>query len=163
MVEDEEMSRIIRNNKRGEMKEQRTCYQRRPRTRPMNKLRLKHKMILNPSLKDHIINITNSPPKNPVESKKHKKVVKEDKIQEPKPIKKYPEEFQELDSEIISKRMKLKHRRPVQGPIDIGVHPGLVSYVFSQEPPILEQVESNIESTVMHKGKKVLDLPYSDT
>ena len=106
MDEDEEMSRITRNKKRGERKEQRTGYQRRPRTRPMNKLRLKHKMILNPSLKDHIINITDSSQENLVESKKHKKVMKKYKIQEPKPIGKYPEEFQELDSEIIRKRMK---------------------------------------------------------
>jgi hypothetical protein len=44
------------------MKEQRTGYQMRPRTSPTNKLRLKNKMILNPSFKDHIINITYSSP-----------------------------------------------------------------------------------------------------
>jgi hypothetical protein len=89
--------------------------------------------------------------------------MKEDKIQEPKPIGKDPAEFQELDSGIIRKRIKLKPRRPVQVPIDIGVQPGSMSYVFSQEPSVLEQEESNIESTVKHKGKKVLNLPYSDT
>jgi hypothetical protein len=140
-------------------------------------------MILNPSMKDHIIIIIDSPPENPVASKKHKKVVKEDniqepnlvtynkhkkvvkedKIQEPKPIREDPEEFQELDSEIIIKRMKLKDRIPVQVPIYIGVHPGSVSYVFSQDPPVLEQAETNIAGTVKHKGKQILDFPYLDT
>jgi hypothetical protein len=68
-------------------------------------------------------------------------------------FKENPEEFQELESDIISKRMKLKPRIPVQVHIYIGVHPGSVSYVFSQEPPVLEQSESNIEGTVKHKGK----------
>jgi hypothetical protein len=135
----------------------------RPRTKPTNKLRLKHKMILNPSLKDHIINIADSSLENHVASKKHKKVVKEDKIQEPKPIGKYPEEFQEPNNEIISKRMKLKPRRPVKVPIDIGFHPGSMSYVLSQELPVLEQAYINIESTVKNKGRQVLDLPYSNT
>jgi hypothetical protein len=120
-------------------------------------------MILNLSLKDHIINITYSPPKNPMASKKHKKFVKEDKIQETKLIRKDPEEFQELDNEIISKIMKLKSIRPMQVPIYIGVHTISMSYGFCQDPPVLEQAESNIESTMKNKGKHVLDFHYLDT
>ena len=51
----------------------------------------------------------------------------------------------------------------MQVPIDIGVHPRSVSYVFYQEPLVLEQIKSNIESTMKHQGKHVLYFPYSNT
>lgn len=55
-------------------------YIRRPHTRPSNKLRIKHKLIVNPKLKDLIINVEETPvPKEKAKKMKDKKQKKQKK------------------------------------------------------------------------------------